>query len=219
LWDRFCLRHGVTTYRTPLFAHENGVVRTAFYGRRHPRPILQRSAQMEQLVINQVGKVISDYDQPGGRYEGLIYMMYRVEAERAVPLYIGKSEKYGRSGGNLSENIRNIERNKEKFCRWGHSYAYHIGDLSAAACPGHEPHRITTKYRRWAAALFKEVPVDSPELKAEAYFWVKAWERGEVGIWEEFGATSLTFLEYLLIGVASDLFPTTLLNEEGVNRR
>ena len=37
---------------------------------------------------------------------------------------------------------------------------------------------------------------------AKVYFWVKAWERGEVGIWEEFGAISLTFLEYLLVGVA-----------------
>lgn len=34
-----------------------------------------------------------------------------------------------------------------------------------------------------------------------------------------YAAASLTFLEYQLIGVAGDLFPQTLLNEEGVNRR
>ena len=38
------------------------------------------------------------------------------------------------------------------------------------------------------------------------------------GLWTDYGARSLTFLEYLLIGVASDLFPDALLNTEGVNR-
>jgi hypothetical protein len=40
-----------------------------------------------------------------------------------------------------------------------------------------------------------------------------------VGIWPEFGACPLAFIEYLLIGVASLLFPDDLLNEEGVSRR
>jgi hypothetical protein len=34
-----------------------------------------------------------------------------------------------------------------------------------------------------------------------------------------FGSCPLAFIEYLLIGVASLLFPNDLLNEEGVNRR
>jgi hypothetical protein len=42
--------------------------------------------------------------------------------------------------------------------------------------------------------------------------------RGAEGLWKSYGATSLTFLEYQLIGVASDLFADTLLNTEGVNR-
>jgi hypothetical protein len=37
-------------------------------------------------------------------------------------------------------------------------------------------------------------------------------------IWREFGATRLAFEEYLLIGVASELFPHDLLNLEGRNR-
>jgi hypothetical protein len=40
-------------------------------------------------------------------------------------------------------------------------------------------------------------------------------EEGSVGLWTEYGETSLTFLEYQLVGVASDLFPDTLLNTEG----
>jgi hypothetical protein len=47
---------------------------------------------------------------------------------------------------------------------------------------------------------------------------MKAWRRDEVGIWEDFGQTRLTFLEYLLIGVASSVFPDDLLNIEGQNR-
>jgi hypothetical protein len=37
-------------------------------------------------------------------------------------------------------------------------------------------------------------------------------------IWEEFGPTSLAFLEYLMIGVASEAYPERLLNVEGRNR-
>jgi hypothetical protein len=55
-------------------------------------------------------------------------------------------------------------------------------------------------------------------LKRDTFFWMQAWKRGMVGIWEDYGPTSLTFLEYLLIGVASDRFPGILLNNEGVNR-
>ena len=38
------------------------------------------------------------------------------------------------------------------------------------------------------------------------------------GLWQEFGATSLAFLEYLLIGVANAAFSGELLNTEGTNR-
>jgi hypothetical protein len=91
--------------------------------------------------------------------------------------------------------------------------------LSAVICPGHPPERTNLKYVKWANRLFESYPSDSPQLRREVRFWVKAWKRGDVGIWKEYGTTSLTFLEYLLIGVASDLFPDTLLNDEGVNRK
>ena len=106
-----------------------------------------------------------------------------------------------------------------KFCRWGYNYAYHVGDLSAVVCPGHPPEKINPKYVKWANRLFDRYPSSNPSLLRNVRFWVKAWRCGDVGIWKEYGATSLTFLEYLLIGVASDLFPDMLLNDEGVNRR
>ncbi len=69
-----------------------------------------------------------------------------------------------------------------------------------------------------SVALFETTGTESPKLKEPVYFWIKAWRRSTVGIWGDFGPTRLTFLEYLLIGVASAVFPDTLLNREGRNR-
>ena len=173
---------------------------------------------MESLVIHEATKVIQNYSEDQERFEGLIYMMCRKEDEIIIPLYIGKTEKYGRRSGNLSANIMNIETNGNKFCRWGYAYAYHIGDLSAVVCEGHAENRRNRKYTKWADRLFNTYPSPTPTLNHPTYFWACAWEKGTTGIWKEFGQTSLTFLEYLLIGIASDLFPNDILNDEGVNR-
>jgi len=187
-------------------------------GRGDGRNVLQRSSQMDNLVVSEVRKVLHDFDTGTDDYEGLIYMMHTIRDRQIIPLYVGKSEKYGRSGGNLSANIENIVRNQNKFCRWGYGYAYHIGDLSAVVCTGHSDERKTQKYRRWADRLFITYPTDYPKLKFPVRFWIKAWRKGQTGIWPEYGPTSLTFLEYLLIGVGSDLFPNDILNDEGINR-
>ena len=144
--------------------------------------------------------------------------MYWKEGNDVIPLYIGKSEKLGKRK-NLSENIKDIARNNGKFCRWGYNYAYHIGDLSAVVCMGHEESKKRVKYRKSAEKLFIDFPSKSPRLKRQVWFWLAAWRNGDTGIWKEYGATSLTFLEYLLIGITSDLFRDYLLNEEGVNRQ
>ena len=47
---------------------------------------------------------------------------------------------------------------------------------------------------------------------------MKAWARGAIGIWPEFAPTRLSFVENLMIGVASAAFPDTLLNREGHSR-
>jgi hypothetical protein len=171
---------------------------------------------MEARVISETKKVLIDYESGKGEYEGLIYMMFWPDDRLIIPLYIGKSEKYGRKSGNLSANIAEIEKNRHKFCRWGDNYRYHMGDLSAAVCPGHV--RKDPKYLKWANRLFERWDGSGPKLRRDTRFWIKAWRRGETGLWKEYGATSLTFLEYQMIGVASDLFPNVLLNEEGVNR-
>jgi hypothetical protein len=173
---------------------------------------------MDELVISEVEKVVHDFNRLGNVYDGLIYMMFWMEDDLIVPLYVGKSEKIGIKGG-LSENIKNIRSNDAKFCRWGYNYAYHIGDLSNVVCDGHIGVPVVGKYKRWAEKIFVSWENNEVILRKPTYFWMKAWCGGEVGIWKEYGGISLAFLEYLLIGVASDLFPNDLLNREGVNKK
>lgn len=95
------------------------------------------------------------------------------------------------------------------------NYAYQLGDLSSVVLAHKD--RGPKKYERWAEELFVK-PYRKRKLKRPIFFWCKAWEEGARGPWIEFGPTSLTFLEYLLIGLASAEFPR-LLNTEGTNRR
>jgi len=173
---------------------------------------------MESLIESQVRRVIADFEEGTEHFDGVIYMMYWADPEAPIPLYIGKAEKYGKKGRNLSAYLVNIERNHSKFCRWGYNYAYHIGDLSAAVCDGHRKEKRNAKYERWAERLFEVRGTSTPRLVRETFLWAKAWSQSETGIWKEFGSTTLTFLEYLLIGVANKAYTDTLLNQEGTNR-
>ena len=199
-------------------ASSNGVVATKEIGRLHRRQVICRSQDMENLIGSEVDELVSDWENSDHQYDGLIYMMYLPRKDKVLPLYIGKTETIGKGEGNLSANIRNLNRDKSKFARWGDNYAYHIGDLSAAVLPGHNPAKISRKYQEWGRALFTDIQVEHPELKESVHFWTRAWSSKEIGIWKEFGPTKLTFLEYLMIGVASSTFPELLLNIEGRNR-
>jgi hypothetical protein len=213
LWDAFCAHHALADTAVPLFAERGGTVVTSAYGHDH-RILLRRSERMEALVVREVSSVLA----PTSPSDGVLYMMLWLDGRFVLPLYIGKAGRYGRGGGNVSANLANITRNPGKFARWGSNYAYHIGDLSATVCHGHSPLKITPKYRRWAERLFVEVPSERPRLRRPVLFWCTAWSPASRSIWTDFGATSLAFEEYLLIGVASLLFPEILLNTEGVNR-
>lgn len=217
-WNQFCNDHDVLRNGVQLFEQDpDGAISTIEYGKKKIRNILKRSSKMEELVISEVEKVLMDYKNKTSEYDGLIYMMYRVNDNSVIPLYIGKSEKFGRNDNNLSANIKNIAKNKQKFCRWGYNNKYHIGELSAAVLTTVENDQ-KHKYSHWALALFETPFSEKLKLKFDVRFWIKAWKSTDIGPWEEFGPTSLTFLEYQLIGVASALFPKDLLNKEGVNR-
>jgi len=102
------------------------------------------------------------------------------------------------------------------FCE-GDTNQNHIGDLSAIVCAG-KP-RKDLKYLKWAERLFESWGKRGAKLRRDTRLWMKAWPQGGVGLWKDYEETSLTFLEYQLMGVANDLFPDVLLNEQGVNRR
>ena len=218
VWDNFLKRHKVVEHSTELFTHEDGICSTTFKGRMtSKRPFLIRNPSMENLIIDQAALLESSFHSRSANYDGLIYLMFSFEKGEVVPLYIGKTETLGKNE-NLSENIRNLKANKGKFARWGDGYQYHIGDLSAVVLKGHSADKKSTKYTSWADALFLDYPTDNPKLRRPIRFWCKAWQSCDVGVWEDFGSTSLTFLEYQMIGVASSLYPDDLLNREGKNR-
>lgn len=219
LWTDFCSKYFGNQLGVPLFDTDKNIVKTKEHGKDR-RLILRRSESMEGFVVKEVSKVIDDFNSELNLYEGLIYVMYYLENDLVIPLYIGKSEKYGKQGNNLSANIKGIDKsgNKGNFCRWGDNYAYHIGDLSAIVCPNHQENKKQRKYKKWASKLFETYPDVNPKLKQNVFFAINAWQKGNVGIFPEFGDTTLTALEYQLISVAATLFPQDLLNQEGVNR-
>jgi hypothetical protein len=220
LWDTFADQHNIRDTWVPLFSTiESGVVHTKKIGTSNVRNILCRSGQMESLIIRECAKLVDDWASGTHVYDGLLYIMAIEDVDGIVPLYIGKAESYGKKAGNLSVNIKSVERDKSKFARWGDNYAYHIGDLSAVVLPGHDPKHIERKYLSWASELFTNAPNEHPVLKRPVYFWAKAWRSDDVGPWQDFGATRLTFLEYLLIGLTSSAFGERLLNREGHNRK
>ena len=75
----------------------------------------------------------------------------------------------------MSANIASIRANAGRFARWGYNYACYMGDLSAAALPGHVAAKVQPKYVRWARRLFHDAPAAAPRPRFEARFWCAAW--------------------------------------------
>ena len=220
LWNRWCEAQNILADSVPLFdCDDSSRVRTRRIGSSNPRPVLCRHPEMDALMLRQTALLVEDWKSKQNQYDGIIYMMFVPQTNGEIlPLYIGKAETLGKRDGNLSANLTGIEKDRSKFARWGDNYQYHIGDLSAAALAGHPVGKISPKYSRWAEDLFDEIPTENPRLKEDVRFWVKAWKTTDIGIWSEMSPTRLTFLEYLLIGVASSIFGDRLLNAEGRNR-
>lgn len=218
-WETFISRNNIEKLGVNLFLNSNLLCEISLKGNDN-LPFLTRSSEMENLVITEVSKLIKDYNSNNFEYDGLIYLMYFQNKERLIPLYIGKTETVGKNF-NLSANIKNLDKekfSKKFFARWGDGYKYHIGDLSAVVIEGHDKDKKQIKYTNWADKLFEEYPTNKPKLNFQIKFWCKAWKKDEFGIWNEFGPTRLTFLEYQLIGLCSELFPEYILNTEGQNR-
>lgn len=209
LWDEWTDHYINTENPIPLFkTDENLTVQYKHYGQNNRR-ILKRSEEMEALLRQEGRKVINDWSTTDDTYDGLIYLMYWLEGEEVVPLYVGKAGKYGRDGERLSANLDDLRGNStRKFARWGDAHYYHIGNLSAIVFD-HEKNQ-KRKYKNWAERLFEE----GRRLRQETYFWTKAWRQDAVGLYHEF-EVPLEQLEYQIIGLTSDLYTDRLLNNEG----
>ncbi|WP_226040197.1 hypothetical protein [Natrinema sp. DC36] len=217
IWDQWVDEH--INYREPISLFDTNSqkkVTTKQHGRDN-RPILHRSRQMEELLRMEGWKVVEDWKDTDDTYDGIIYIMYILDEDMFVPMYIGKAGKYGRDGKRLSANFKNIRTNNTKLARWGDGYAYHIGELSAVVLDHYDDTSVNRdrppkgKYQRWADALFVS---DTRQLSEPVYFWAKAWKKTDTGPFYDF-ETSLEPLEYNLINLASDLYPNRLLNSEG----
>jgi hypothetical protein len=214
-WMSFIQRYEVISKSCELFDTKGYKCKIRSHGKDN-KLLLCRSSEMEESLIKEARLVEQGFDS--NQYQGLIYMMFKEHQREVVPLYIGKTEKYGKTANRISANIKNLRTNKGKFARWGDGYQYHIGDLSAVTLEGHHPDKRTIKYRDWAKTLFVDFPSNIPTLKEPVKFWCVAWRNDYIGVWEEFGPANLTFLEYQLIGLTSSLYPKSLLNREGQNR-
>lgn len=81
LWIAFCQKYINPNLGVPLFSVNNGIVEIKKYGK-NERLILTRSQEMENFLIQEVQKVLNDYENQQDNYEGLIYMMYFIKNNR-----------------------------------------------------------------------------------------------------------------------------------------
>ncbi len=219
LWETWCEAQKIVEQAVPLFStNENLEVHTRTVGSKSTRRVLCRHPEMEQLIIRNVEILQHDWDNHNNEFDGILYIMFRKIDNFVVPLYIGKAETFGKKAKNFSVNLIKVQTDRSKFARWGDGYEYHIGDLSAAVLRDHSAEKIIPKYVKWANSLFENAPADNPKLRTTVYFWTKAWKPSDRGIWAEMHPMRLSFLEYLLIGVASTAFGDDFLNSEGRNR-
>ena len=213
IWNKFCDSYDILGGCVPLFAlNDQGTVDKKAIGA-DGRPVLKRSEECDAKILDVTDTLIEDWSCGKHSFDGMLYMIGWKRPNSFLPLYVGKAETFGKGDRNLSANLKNLHSDRTKFARWGDGYSYHIGDLSACVLPGHADSKKTLKYQSWADCLFRE----GATLKEPVFFWATAWKPTQTGIWEEFGATTLAFLEYMLIGVSGQISPQ-LLNREGQSR-
>ena len=151
IWLDFLARYDVSDNASELFLNNKMHCNVEQKGKKNNlRPFLVRHPLMEKQLIEQASIVEDDYNTNKKLYEGIIYLMFTIKHEQIIPLYIGKTETFGKSNKNLSENIKTLKSNKYKFARWGNGYQYHIGDLSPVVLNGHSDDKKTSKYTDWA---------------------------------------------------------------------
>lgn len=162
-----------------------------------------RSQAMENAVLDVVAQGLQ---RPNWR--GILYVMAWGGREQFRPLYIGKAGRFGKTEGQLSANLRNLQSDKSKFARWGDGNDYHIGDLSQALFGWSAYKAPTKKYLRWSEVLFAE---KSPlRLREATSILLVPWDEGHRGT--DGAACSLEAAEDQAIELAMEEFGDILLN-------
>lgn len=143
-------------------------------------------------------------------WTGLFYLMGVRERAAFIPLYVGKADRRGKTHA-VSKNIVNIRRNPDKSARWGYGLDYYLGDLSHAMFGFEAYRKPTSKYRRWAGALFELS--DPPTLRLPVSMLLLPWYEDSLG--PSGFTTSVAAAEKEVIALASALHGERLLNVDG----
>ena len=119
IWLKYLKRYDIINSSSDLFQNDQMVCEVKEKNKNSSIPILVRHPLMENKIIEQVSIIENDYGSKQNLYEGLIYMMFTLRQNQLIPLYIGKTETFGKSNKNLSANIKNLKTNKKLFCKMG----------------------------------------------------------------------------------------------------
>jgi hypothetical protein len=186
---------------------------------------LFRSERMDEFyqgVMDELQGLENEPHQPRAK-DGILYVLYSYDPnDLFVPLYIGKTERAGKSH-NLSANLRM----PEAFGRWGYVYSRHMGDLSNAYFLLsnqreliESPRAILDAHQKeaWVRTLFTSPLTNPPTLRFPVYFHAFTWGPAEdshlmlLDANNQRRPVSLTTaqLERLLIGMGSNFYTQNL---------
>lgn len=156
----------------PLFWTDDNLVVKLWTSDIQKRKILRRSEEMENAIVRAVENGLDGARNEA--WQGLMYVMGKGNFPEFIPLFIGYTEKWGRSDRTkISANIDQIRTNTQKFARWGNGKAYHIGELSQELFRWGAYSEPEAKKREWAQAMFETY--DPPRLKEPVYLCIIPW--------------------------------------------
>jgi len=176
---------------------------------------LKRSEAIDARIRREGKKCVHETGVTEEGPDGLLYVLYQlgshenqIDATDVIPRYIGKAEAYGKKN-ELSANFTEIAKERDatrSFARWGDGDYWHTGELSNTVFG------TGNKKTAWATELFEQ---GTRQLSEQTYLWIRAWDpdryRGPYGY-----DAYLAEAEPLLIGLAYDTYPESLLNHSGV---
>ena len=198
IWSKFCSEHKVMTQAVELFdLDKNGYVETIKIGK--DKEFIRRSSLMEDLVPREVAKLRNDFEALTNEFDGVIYMIGKKNNTIFCPLYIGKSEKFGKRKQNFSTNL-NCGQSESSLLD-GVTVMYIMGGLSARKFTELLKIQVRKKYQGWAGLIFTNTLSMKLTLETAVWFWMKAWKKENLSPWKEIGPVGVAghqlYFDYL----------------------